>query len=101
MSTPRVSFSSEAGAGARFALAYERLAASDSARSAYLDRVVRAEKARSGKHTGKRLLDPEEVEELRAMRANGKSYRALAARFQLSHEAVRDIVTGKTYRGVR
>ena len=92
----------EPGAGARFALAHERLAAGDEARSAYLDRLVRAEMAGARKkHTGKRKLSPEQVAEVRALRARGLKYAEIGARFGVSHEAVRDIILGRYYREAR
>ena len=44
-----------------------------------------------------RRFSPEQVEEMRALRAQGESYRAISAHFKCDHKAVYRILRGETY----
>lgn len=82
-------------ADARFALAYERLAAEDAARSAWLTRVLSAH--RSQPVVTERSLTDDQVREIRRLVLDGVSQCEVARRFGLARGTVNKIVWRKRY----
>jgi hypothetical protein len=92
----------EAGPCSRFALAHERFAAEDAARSEFLRRLALRETAANRQRQGispnpgagrPRRMTDEQVAEARAARAQGETFRSIAKRMGLPSTTVRYSIT--------